>query len=245
MKFQKLLTILTILLLGGSGLMAYPWPELTCATDTCYDARYVEDAPDEIIPDLGYEVKEAFLMRSPFNRKEKLFIFVFSAGSGVEDDDPYYSSCFHEYDTIEAEVGDKIGCIELGQNATLYLRGGKSIYSRVYNNGHYSKHKYTLDPYRGIKEVEQPFLYIGEAAIVEVPDDKECGGYDGPKVLTLYQDQSEDQAVAVLPDGYDIEVVLRDGDWYLIKSSFGLVGWAQNPTPFHSFFDMGTYSCAG
>jgi SH3-like domain-containing protein len=31
----------------------------------------------------------------------------------------------------------------------------------------------------------------------------------------------------VLPQGAPIEVLINDGEWYLVRSSFGLTGWVR------------------
>ena len=47
-------------------------------------------------------------------------------------------------------------------------------------------------------------------------------------MLKLYASQDKKNTVAILPPGSDIEVVLHDApDWYLVRSSFGLVGWVH------------------
>ena len=46
----------------------------------------------------------------------------------------------------------------------------------------------------------------------------------------LFVDKSKKNKVAVLPEGSEIEVLLSDDPkWYLVRSSFGLVGWVEVP----------------
>ena len=71
-----------------------------------------------------------------------------------------------------------------------------------------------------------------------------CGPYQGPKKLKLYGKKKKGSVVATLKVGSKIEVVLRDGEWYLIKSPFGLVGWAKNESLYHSLFGFAD-SCVG
>ena len=47
-------------------------------------------------------------------------------------------------------------------------------------------------------------------------------------VLTMYSDQNKKNTVAVLPIGAEIEVLLNaPPDWYLVRTSFGLVGYTK------------------
>ena len=101
---------------------------------------------------------------------------------------------------------------------TLYIPKGTSLYAEGWTNSMFNlRRKFSYDG-KGWKEVKQPFYYVGLKSKV-----KKVGEQTH---LQVYADKNKNKKVAVLPVGSDIEVLLCDEkDWYLIRSSFGLVGW--------------------
>ena len=86
------------------------------------------------------------------------------------------------------------------------------------------RRKYSFDG-KVFQEVQQPFLYVGIQTKVQ-----DVNGEQDQKGLTLYTDKTKTNKVAILPIGSDIEVLLHEKpDWYLVRSSFGLVGWVYVP----------------
>ena len=82
----------------------------------------------------------------------------------------------------------------------------------------------------------QPFLHLNKSTHVKLSDTAHCGPYTGPNVLRLSaRKDDKSPLVATLPLGTEIEVILRDGDWFLITPPFGLTGWAQT-AGVHSLF---------
>ena len=84
----------------------------------------------------------------------------------------------------------------------------------------YKKQKYFFDG-KHLNEVNQPFYYVGLTSKTLV-------------TVKLYKNRTinEEEIVAVLPENYDVEVILTDdislksGEiFYLVKTSFGLLGW--------------------
>lgn len=63
-----------------------------------------------------------------------------------------------------------------------------------------------------IIEVKQPYYYVGLKSSTKKP-------------IQLYREKAQKQIVAFLPEKSEIEVIINDGEYYLIKTSFGLVGW--------------------
>lgn len=59
-----------------------------------------------------------------------------------------------------------------------------------------------------------PFEYIGKTAITK-------------EFLTLYTDMEETKIVAKLPKGYYVEIIVKDGNHYVIKTDFGLLGYVN------------------
>lgn len=68
-----------------------------------------------------------------------------------------------------------------------------------------------------LKPVAQPFNYAGLKS-------------KALKELTLTADKSNGAVVARIEKGQFVEVVLQDGDWYLLRNRFGLTGWAKLAT---------------
>ncbi|HVT53117.1 MAG TPA: SH3 domain-containing protein [Dongiaceae bacterium] len=68
-----------------------------------------------------------------------------------------------------------------------------------------------------LKPVAQPFNYAGLKS-------------KALKELTLYSDKSDGAAVTKIEKGQFVEVVLQDGDWFLLRNRFGLTGWAKLAT---------------
>ena len=107
---------------------------------------------------------------------------------------------------------------------TLYIRI-KNIYAEGWSNTMFNlRRKYSFDG-KAFQEVQQPFLYVGIQTKVQ-----DVNGEKDQKGLTLYADKTKTNKVAILPIGSDIEVLLHEKtDWYLVRSSFGLVGWVYVP----------------
>ena len=106
---------------------------------------------------------------------------------------------------------------------TLYVPKGNNVYAEGWCNTMFNeRRKYT---YNGTKfiEAKQPYLYVGMKTTVQpLGSDK--------KPLVLYADKTKKSRVATLPVGSEIEVLIHEEkEWYLIRSSFGLVGWTQIP----------------
>jgi hypothetical protein len=176
------------------------------------------------------------IMQAPFNAKQKLVVSLADIGSD------YVGLLITERGSGDQLIGKELGMINLGATgkAKVYLRGGHAIYME--KEGISSKYKLTK---KGVKEVRQPFVYLGHKTQVKIPTDTLCGSYKGPKKLQLLgQKKAGSYVVATLKAGSKIEVILKDDDWYLIKSPFGLIGWAKNTSFYHSLFGFHE-SCVG
>jgi len=100
----------------------------------------------------------------------------------------------------------------------LYLPGNGSIYTSGHANTMFDEHrKYTVKNGR-LAETKQPFLHVGIEG-------------KAMKDLTIYSTPAQKEAVASIPKGAAMTVLLSDGaDHYLIKTAFGLVGWLTIPS---------------
>ena len=67
-----------------------------------------------------------------------------------------------------------------------------------------------------IIEVLQPYYYVGLESKVK-------------KRINIYSTPQQDEVVASLPEGSPVTVLLNKGEQYLLKTSFGLVGWVLIP----------------
>ena len=106
---------------------------------------------------------------------------------------------------------------------TLYLPKGKNAYAEGWCNTMFNeRRKYNYDGKQFV-EVKQPYLYVGITTTVQPLGSEK-------KPLVLYADKSKTTRVATLPVGSEIEVLLHEPkDWYLVRTSFGLVGWTNVP----------------
>lgn len=145
---------------------------------------------------------------------------------------------------FENSKGEEIGSLGFAPGGgQLFIPGNGNLYLRnEAGNGKFSYRKGKL------KEVKQPFKYVGRKEKLSLPSKgiiELCGPYEGPKKLVLYREKSLKSArVATLALGAEVEVLLRDGDWFLIRTPFGLLGWASYYN--HHFSLFGIYqSCAG
>ncbi|HVZ01257.1 MAG TPA: hypothetical protein VHA35_17245 [Dongiaceae bacterium] len=82
-----------------------------------------------------------------------------------------------------------------------------------------------------LKPVAQPFSYAGFRS-------------KALKALTLHADKNDAVAVTTIPAGGFVEVVLQDGDYFLLRDRFGLTGWSkleqqQQPTEIEGFYYNG------
>ncbi len=116
--------------------------------------------------------------------------------------------------------GDEEGQIIATLGGTsLYLPGNGSVYTSGHTNTSFNKRSKFRLKNGNFEEVPQAYYYVGLKTKTA-------------KDITLYADREETQAVAVVPAGTEVEVLLaefRDSDGgyerFLIRSPFGLVGW--------------------
>ena len=67
-----------------------------------------------------------------------------------------------------------------------------------------------------VREVHQPFYYVGLDS-------------ETTQEVKLYSSMALDEAVAYLPQGAKVSVLINHGEYYLLKTPFGLVGWIKIP----------------
>lgn len=83
-----------------------------------------------------------------------------------------------------------------------------------------------------LKPVAQPFNYAGLKSKTL-------------KELTLYSDKTGAATVTKIGKGQFVEVVLQDGDWFLLRNRFGLTGWAKLATDTQGATEIDGFYYAG
>jgi hypothetical protein len=83
-----------------------------------------------------------------------------------------------------------------------------------------------------LKPMAQPFNYAGLKSKALKP-------------LTLYADKNNGAVVTMIARGQFVEVVLQDGDWFLLRNRFGLAGWAKLATDTQQATEIDGFYYAG
>lgn len=129
-----------------------------------------------------------------------------------------YSTCPNpEFIVYDSNDADKIiGTINADH---LYINGSGNIYSSGGEGTFDARKKYVLNNGK-IENIEQPFYYVGLKSKTLNP-------------VTIYQTKSLETKIASLPTNYELEVILSEKAFnqtealYLVKTAFGLIGWAE------------------
>lgn len=96
----------------------------------------------------------------------------------------------------------------------LIIPGNGNVYvSGRSNNMFLKRQKFKLSN-NMLEEVEQPAYYVGLKTKVL-------------KTIELFADIEQTKRVAVLPKNHEVEVILNQGEYYLLKTPFGLLGWIR------------------
>ena len=178
--------------------------------DSSVDCTTKDRTQEENLEELGYQgppVYDVCVLTIGGKRTQVTF-------SNGASDDPYFE--FYVLNS-KGEYSKKT----LGVAATtLYIPNGKNVYAEGWTNSMFNyRRKFSFDG-SIFREVQQPMYYVGiKTTVQNIEPNKKS-------YLTLYQDKTKSEKVAVIPQGGEIEVLLADGsEWYLVRSSFGLVGW--------------------
>lgn len=114
----------------------------------------------------------------------------------------------------DGKSGKKLGEIAAD---SLALPGNGFIYAAARSNYmHEMRQKFAIRDGK-LVEIKQPFSYVGLDSKAKVP-------------LALLAKQGSGEVVANIPAGDSLQVVLSEGDYLLIKTQFGLVGWWKMKT---------------
>jgi hypothetical protein len=93
------------------------------------------------------------------------------------------------------------------------IPGDGCVYSGGHTNNMFSARALYCRKDGALKPVVQPFSYAGFQS-------------KALRKLTLYADKQKTGIVTTIASGGFVEVVLQDGDFFLLRDSFGLTGWA-------------------
>ncbi|HEY6022235.1 MAG TPA: hypothetical protein VIY48_20920 [Candidatus Paceibacterota bacterium] len=160
-----------------------------------------------------FEADDILLLQTKLSETDtQTFYVLFSEGPSA---DP-------EFYFIKTSTPDKIWASLPG--TAISIPGNGSVYvSNRFNNTFTKRSKYTLTA-KGLTEVKQPYFYVGLKTHTLSP-------------LTLYTSPASTDVIAQLPKGSEVEVLLTDDrrddkqhrTCFLIKTPFGLLGWAWIP----------------
>jgi hypothetical protein len=221
---KKIVLYLPLLFASFLGFSQKPFPHLaTYELQTKYmgeiPIHYVEELGTVINKTLGslpeshplwtneFGTDDILAMELKFDRNSnKKYYFVFTYG-------PSADPAFYFYD-IEADE-----YINAAPGTEIYVPGNGYVYSTGHTNSMFNIRKKWKFNGSEFEEVKPDLYYVGLKTKTLQP-------------LTLYSDQELTTQFANLPANYDIEVLVAERPdkftttWkYLIKTSFGLVGW--------------------
>lgn len=150
-------------------------------------------------------IQEYRVLKTKINADKSQFVTVdYSPGPSV---DPGF--LFHKND------GDSL--IQLGYmigGLKLYIPGNGYIYISGHSNNMFDeRRKYKIEGHN-IVEVKQPYYYVGIESKLKTD-------------INLYSDINLRKQIGKLTKGSPVSVLINKDDFYLIKSSFGLVGWTK------------------
>lgn len=164
-----------------------------------------------------YDPPSTTLVNKPYKRDDVNWTRVLSTPIDRKNPQPY------EIHYTEGMSGDpmfrivKVGASQAAGELTgieLFLPGNGSAYVSGHTNSLFDhRRKFELKDDK-LVEVKQAFSYVGLAS-------------KALRSITIHADKKLSQPVAIIPAGGALTVVLNEGEHYLIKTPFGLLGWIR------------------
>jgi hypothetical protein len=152
----------------------------------------------------GIKIIRAIRTKISLNTQE-YYIIDFDEGAS---DDPTF--------ILLKEENKKLKYISHMPGTSLVIPGDGNLYISGHTNDMFDKRrKFSLSKDR-IVEVQQPYYYVGLETKIK-------------KKIDLYSTPQQSEVIHSLLKGSKVTVLLNKGDLYLLKTSFGLVGWTQIP----------------
>jgi hypothetical protein len=129
----------------------------------------------------------------------------------------YNLSCCCNYGFTIYKDKDPDKIIGIIMSTKILIPGNGNIYSedRIFQNFN-KRQKFVLEN-DTIREIEQPFNYVGIKS-------------KALRTIKIYAFKDLTEHIATVPPQYKIEVLLNDKkikDLYLVRTSFGIVGWTR------------------
>jgi hypothetical protein len=115
---------------------------------------------------------------------------------------------------INQANGQLIGRIDAEQ---IIIAGNGYIYSVARINREFTERRKFQWAGSKLTEIKQPFQLVGLQSVAK-------------SALAITQSQQSAAVVANIPKGAKLTVVLNDGEYYLIQTEFGLLGWLRIPS---------------
>ncbi|MGK2857006.1 MAG: hypothetical protein ACSLFQ_07360 [Thermoanaerobaculia bacterium] len=154
-----------------------------------------------IIPEA--EIKTVEVLGTRLGDSPDWYRVVYSEGPSVDPEFILYSEAGGEEREVLREFG-----------LSLRIPGDGFVYVSGHTNDYFDKmRKFAVRP-DGSSEVKQPFYYVGIATTVM-------------EELELLESPASPNVVASVAKGEKVTVVLNSGDFYLVRSAVGLVGWVR------------------
>jgi len=116
----------------------------------------------------------------------------------------------------ENDEQGKYKIIKSINGTNIFIPGNGYIYVSGHTNNMFNMRRKFLLKNDNCAEVKQPFYYVGLKTITLEP-------------MQLYRSKEQKEIIAKLFRNSPIEVLINSGEYYLLKSSFGLVGWIKIP----------------
>jgi hypothetical protein len=181
--------------------------------------KLINDASIEIgypKSDFEFIFKDCSDLNICFEYEEPLFFI----GKYKVSENDYISYYFSNGSSLDPQLiavyKEKIILITLGN--TFHIKG-KTIYVEGVSNSYFDKKRKYVFENNNFKEIRQPYYSVGMKGTLNVP-------------IKIYQTTEYKNEIAVLPKGYEVEIILveTEGEYdfiknVLIKTKFGLIGW--------------------
>jgi hypothetical protein len=168
--------------------------------------KKVKELPesDPFFPEGGPSMNNIKMLKTKIEPSGKNYYVVFSYGPSA---DP--SFMFYQQGNFE-QPAFTISALQV------FIPGNGSLYSSGHTNNLFNTRKKYQVHNNTLKEIEQPFYYVGLETQTSAP-------------VKLYASEQLNDVIANLPADYDMEVLInkKGTNLFLVKTKFGLTGWVK------------------
>lgn len=173
---------------------------------------YYHPDSTELIKKTGREDIVRVLRTRIDHTKPQTYVVDFDPGPS---DDPAFV-VYAENGANLNELIDERGEPFIVGGLNLIIPGNGSLYVSGHTNNMFNERRKFKVMGNRVREIPQPFYYVGIGTVTTRP-------------IKLYSSLSKKEVVAQLPKDAKIAVLVNKGEHYLVKTSFGLVGWVHIP----------------